>query len=209
MMSQVNVPNKYQDDMSFTCDKEEEQDKESPLSNQMMDTEGVEGFAMTLEESMDKTLPEEEVMFIPGSTFCLPLAHQVFTAEDLCTLDLPFIFWALIRLPLLTKPKNAMDVVFKAINEFFTKLQEADRKFTVFPRNLSKYGSLNSMPKVINDLDGIPTKVEDWLEYFPQAKPCFSRGDLYTLALLGCSVLLPKILTTLRNWFCETRYGLW
>jgi len=102
-----------------------------------------------------------------------------------------------------------MDAVFEAINEMFTKLQEADREFSVLPHNLSKYGSLINMPKVINDPDGIPTKVEDWLEYFPQAKPHFSRGDLYTSALLGCSIPLAKVLKTLGNWFCETKYGLW
>jgi len=131
----------------------------------MMDTKGVEEFAKTLEESMDKTLPKEEATFIPSApTFCPPSAHQVFTTDNLCTPDLPFIFWASIKLPLLPKPNNAMDAVFEAIDEMFMKLQEADRKFTVFPHNLSKYGSLINMPKVINDPDGIPTKVEDWLE---------------------------------------------
>jgi len=89
------------------------------------------------------------------------------------------------------------------------ELQEVDRKFMVFPQHLSRYGCLNSMLKLIDDPDSIPTEVEDWLEYFPQAKPHFSGGDLYTSALLGCSIPLAKVLKTLGNWFCETKYGLW
>jgi len=63
-----------------------------------------------------------------------------------------------------------MDMVFEAIDEFFTKMQEANKKFTVFPHNLSKYSTMDNMPKGINDPDSIPTKVEDWFNYFLQAK---------------------------------------
>jgi len=66
---------------------------------------------------------------------------------------------------------------------------------------LTKYGLTNTMPKVIDEPDDLPTEVEEWLEYFPQAKPCFSGGDLDTSALLGCSIPLPKILKALGNWF--------
>jgi len=64
-----------------------------------------------------------------------------------------------------------------------------------------KYGSINMMPKVIDKPDDLPTEVEEWLEYFLQAKPCFSGGNLYTSALLGCSIPLAKILKALQNWF--------
>jgi len=99
--------------------------------------------------------------------------------------------------------------VFEAIDEFFTKVQEVDKKFTVFPHNLSKYSTMNNMPKVIDNPDSIPTKVEDWLDYFLQAKLQFLGGGLYASALLGCSMPLPKILKTLGNRFRETCYGLW
>jgi len=62
--------------------------------------------------------------------------HRTFTAEDLRTPDLPFIFWASIGLPLLPEPENSMGAVFEAIDEFFTKMQEADKKFMVFSHHL-------------------------------------------------------------------------
>jgi len=44
------------------------------------------------------------------------------------------------------------------------------------------------MPKVINKPDDLPTEVEEWLKYFPQAKPRFQGGNLYISALLECRV---------------------
>jgi len=91
----------------------------------------------------------------------------------LCAPDLPFIFWALIRIPLRPSPANAMDAIFDALDEFLTKMQEVDRKFMVFLHNLSQYGSLNSLPQVIDNPEGLPTESDDWLVYFPQAKSYF------------------------------------
>jgi len=111
--------------------------KESLLSNQMMDTDNAKEFRKNVEGIMDKSkIPEEEITFLPSRLIYRPvLSHQTFTANDVHTPDLPFIFWALICLPLPPKPKNSTNMIFEAINKFFTKMQEADKKFTVFPHH--------------------------------------------------------------------------
>jgi len=55
-------------------------------------------------------------------------------------------------------------------------MKEADRRFTVFPHNISKYGTLENLPCPIKEPEDLPTEVDEWLEYFPQAKPHFNMG---------------------------------
>jgi len=66
--------------------------------------------------------------------------------------------------------------MFDALDEFVTKMKEADRRFTVFPHNLSHYGTLDNLPHSIKDPEDLPTEVDDWLVYFPQAKPQYNGG---------------------------------
>jgi len=123
--------------------------------------------------------------------------------------DLPHIFWASIRLPIPASPPNATDAMFDALDKFLTKMQEADRKFTIFPHNLSQYGSTQALPPILNDPEALPSEVDNWLMYFLQAKPRFQGGDVYTTALVGTSVPLGKIMKMQSDWFKETRYGIW
>jgi len=99
--------------------------------------------------------------------------------------------------------------MFDALDEFLTKMKEADRCFTVFPHNLSHYGSLNNLPCSIEDPDNLPTEVEDWLVYFLQAKPRFNGGNVYTTALIGSSIPLGRIMKEQGDWFKESKFGLW
>jgi len=115
----------------------------------------------------------------------------------------------LIWLPLPTSPTNATDTMFDALDEFITKMQEADYKFSIFPHNLSQYGSLESLPPIIDDPEVLPSEVDDWLVYFPQAKPRFQGGNVYTMALVGMSIPLGKIMKAQSEWLKETRYGIW
>jgi len=99
--------------------------------------------------------------------------------------------------------------MFNALDEFLTKMQEADCKFSVFPHNLSQYSLLEALPLVIDDLEILPTEVDDWLVYFPQAKLHFQGGNIYTTALIGLSILLGKIMKVQTDWFKESCFGLW
>jgi len=62
---------------------------------------------------------------------------------------------------------------------------------------------------LIKDPENLPTKVDDWLVYFPQAKPHFNGGNIYTMALIGSSIPLSRIVKEQANWFKESKYGLW
>jgi len=98
--------------------------------------------------------------------------------------------------------------MFDALNKFLTKMQEADRKFTIFPHNLSQYSSTQVLPPILNNPEALPSKVDNWLVYFPQAKPRFQGGDVYTTALVGTSIPLGKIMKVQANWFLkkQSRY---
>jgi len=71
-----------------------------------------------------------------------------------------------------------------------------------------QYGSLESLPQVINNPELIPTEVDDWLVYFPQAKPRFQGSNVYTSTLISTSLPLRKIMKAQSDWFKETRFGL-
>jgi len=98
--------------------------------------------------------------------------------------------------------------MFNALDEFLTKMQEADWKFMVFPHNLSQYGSLTSLPSMLDDLECLPMEVDNWLIYFPQVKPRFQGGDVYTSALIGTSIPLGWATKVQSDWFKESRFGL-
>jgi len=70
-------------------------------------------------------------------------------------------------------------------------------------------GHSKNLPHVIEELEDLLTEVNDWLVYFPQAKPRYNGGNVYMMALLGCSILLGKIMKENNDWFRETRFGLW
>jgi len=183
--------------------------------DQAMETDGSEELGKHLElfinnADTDKDPQAEEISFGGDHTFFWPPSFtQAFIAQDLCTPDLPHIFWASIQIPVLLTPSNATDAMFDALDEFMTKMKEADRRFTIFLHNLSKYGTLDNLPHPLNDLEDLPMEVDDWLVYFPQAKPCYNGGDIYTTALLGLSIPLGRIMKENNEWFCETRFGLW
>jgi len=130
-------------------------------------------------------------------------------ALDLRTPDLQHIIWESIRILVPATPGNATDTMFNTLDEFLTKMKEADRCFTVFPHNLSHYGLLNNLPHLIEDPEDLPTEVDNWLVYFPQAKPHFNGGNIYTTALIGSSIPLGQIVKEQAKWFKESKFGLW
>jgi len=138
-----------------------------------------------VEEQEEEEEPKDgEISFGPSHSFFRPPSFsRTMVAQDLRTPNLPFIFWASIRLPLPATPTNATDAMFNELDEFITKMQEADQKYSIFPHNLSQYGSLESLPPIIDDPEVLPSEVDDWLVYFPQAKPRFQGGNVYTTAL--------------------------
>jgi len=164
-----------------------------------------------VEEQEEEEEPKEgEISFSPGHSFFWPPSFlRNMVAQDLRTPNLPFIFWASIQLPLPASPTNATNVMFHMLDEFLTKMQEADHKFLIFPHNLLQYGSLKSLPPIIDDPEVLLSEVDNWLVYFPQAKLRFQGSDVYTTVLVGTSIPLRKTMKAQSEWFKETRYRIW
>jgi len=204
------------------ANKEHEQSTPNNLikskDSNKMETDGAEELGKHLDDLVgnnndkeeDEAPNEEEISFGPGHLFfCPPSFACTFVASDLRTPDLQNIMWTSIRIPVPSAPANTTDAMFDALDEFLTKMKEADRCFTVFPHNLSQYGSLNNLPRSIEDPDDLPMEVDDWLVYFPQAKPHFNGGNIYTTALISSSIPLGCILKEQGDWFKESKFGLW
>jgi len=74
---------------------------------------------------------------------------------------------------------------------------------------LSRYESVEDLPPPIETTDDLPDDIDEWLDYFPQAKPRFSGGNTYTALLIGLSVPFPKLIKNLSRWMRNKRFGLW
>jgi len=158
----------------------------------------------TQENHQDKVLEiEEEDEPLP------PSFQRTITEEILRDGDRPYVFWANIRFPIPEKPEDPVATMFDHLERFMHNMLEADAHFTVFPHNLSEYESIEDLPEPLEDPDQIPGEVEDWLEYFPGARPRARGGFTYTSALLGFHEPFPKVIKTLASWFRKTKFGLW
>ncbi len=152
----------------------------------------------------DKEIPvKEEDEPLP------PSFHCTLTEETLCNDDRPYIFWASIRIPIPEKPNNPVTTMFDHLQNFMVHMLEVDAHFTVFPHNLSNYKMLDNMPELLEDPDHIPGKVDEWLEYFPGARPRASGSNTYTLALLGFCEPFTTVIKATAMWLRKTKFGLW
>jgi len=86
---------------------------------------------------------------------------------------------------------------------------EADAHFSVFPHNVSEYKSLEDLPEPIEDPDQLPGEVDEWLEYFPGARPRARGGYTYTLAHLGFREPFTKVIKETSLWLQKSKFGLW
>jgi len=53
----------------------------------------------------------------------------------------------------------------------------------------------------LDDPKALPLEVDNWLVYFLQAKPRFQGDNIYTMALVGMSIPLGKIMKMQMDWF--------
>jgi len=156
----------------------------------------------TSEADVDNRFDENHFQIPPS--FGRPI-----TEETLRDADHPYIFWASLRLPIAKDPANPMAAVYDALEEFVSQFADEDPNFVVFPYNLSDYKSVEDLPPPIKTAEDIPDDIEEWLEYFPGAKPRVTGGDTYTALLIGLSVPLPKIVKNLSAWMRNKCFGLW
>jgi len=138
-----------------------------------------------------------------------PSFHCTITEELLHDDDHPYVFWANIRIPIPDKPVDPVATMFEHLESLMNNMLEIDTHFTVFPHNLSDYESINDLPEALDDLDLLPDKVEEWLMFFPGARPRARGGYTYTMALLGFHEPLTKVLKEAGPWFRKTKFGIW
>ncbi len=80
-------------------------------------------------------------------------------------------------------------------------MTDEDDCFAVFPYNLSFYLDPGDLPPPLNNLDLVLDAIDEWLQYFPEAKPQAHGGNLYTLVLVGFGKLFPKVMKAMAPWF--------
>jgi len=101
-----------------------------------------------------------------------PSFNQAVYGEMLRDEQRPFVLWATLKLNIPSNPNNAADAVFDGLADFINAPMEEDKQFVVFPYHLSEDNMVDELLPVINDVEMLPEEVENWLQYFPDAKPC-------------------------------------
>jgi len=99
--------------------------------------------------------------------------------------------------------------MFDCLADFIEAAADEDKHFRVFPYHLSRYKSVTDLPPLIMDVDSLPEEVDEWLSYFPGAKPRVKGGNVYTTILIGLSSPFVTFIKKLSPWCKEKKYGLW
>jgi len=147
----------------------------------------------------DTSGDEEEIAF--KEEFMIPPSfNHPINEETLQDDDHPYVFWASLHLPIPPNPANPMAAVYNALEEFITTLAEEDPEFVVFPYKLSAYESIEDLPPPIETAEDLPDDIDDWLEYFPGAKPQKTGRETYTTLLVRMSKPLLKVVKNLSTW---------
>jgi len=87
-------------------------------------------------------------------------------------------------------------------------MTDEDDKFVVFPYHLSSYQDMDDLPP-IDDPDLIPDDIDEWRQYFPDAKPQAWGGNLYTPVLVHFGKPFAKVMKSMVPWFCKKKFGIW
>jgi len=55
----------------------------------------------------------------------------------------------------------------------------------------------------------VPDDIDEWRQYFPDAKPWVRGGNLYTLVLVGFGKPFAKVMKSMAPWFRKHKFGIW
>jgi len=88
-------------------------------------------------------------------------------------------------------------------------MTDEDGCFMVFLYHLSSYKEIDNLPLPINDPNLILDDINEWHQYFPDAKPQAWGSDLYTLVLVGFGKPFAKVMKSMVPWFCKKKFGIW
>jgi len=163
-------------------------------SQEQLDS-AAQGETIGIEEEDDENLP--------------PLYYRMLTEESLCDDERPHVFWATLQIPIPLKPDDSVTAMFEALERFLTFMTDEDPYFTVFYHNLSEFEDQEDLPPPIKGPDTLPSDVDEWLQYFPQAHSRARGGDTYTSVLIGCQVPFTKLIKSTAHWLQTNKFGLW
>jgi len=185
------------------ADPMEEASPKTPDSSQENGTNSVQSGQEQSPQANNTGLEVEEDEPLP------PSFHRTITEEQLRDDDRPYVFWASLRIPIPKNPDDPVATMYDHLERFINQMLDVDAHFSVFPHNLSEYDDIEDLPEPIEDPDQLPGEVDEWLEYFPGARPRARGGFTYTQVLLGFHELFPKIVKATALWFRKTKFGLW
>jgi len=121
----------------------------------------------------------------------------------------PFVQWAMLKFNIPPNSNNAEDIVYNWLADFIKQAGLEDKHFMVFLYNLSKYWHVEDLPPAIDGIENLLEEADEWIAYFPQAKPRFHGGDIYTAVLICLSIPFPKYIKKFSGWCKEKECGLW
>jgi len=161
------------------------------------------------DQDQEQHQPNEEVDFETDDFAVPPSFGRELSEESLKSDAHPHVLWATLKILAPEKPGNAADAMFDCLADFVEAAGEEDKHFCIFAYHLSRYKSVAALPPAIVDLDSLPEEVDEWLPYFPGAKPRVKRGNVYTAILIGLSTPFVTFIKKLSLWCKEKKYGLW
>jgi len=127
--------------------------------------------------------------------------------EFFCSDHHPHVFWANLHIPLPPNPADPFVALYDCLVEFVAAMTDEDNKFVVFPYHLSSYQDMDNLPPPIDDPDLIPDDIDEWHQYFPNAKPRAWGGNVNTLVLVGFGKPFAKVMKSMAPWFCKISLG--
>jgi len=92
---------------------------------------------------------------------------------------------------------------------FIEAASKEDKQFMVFPYNLSHYKQVNDLPGSITNIESLPEEVDEWLQYFLQAKPRAKGRNVYMAVLIGLSMPFITFIKKISPWCKEKKFGMW
>jgi len=159
--------------------------------------------------SQQNMMEDEQINFKDTPFQIPPSFSRSIMEETLWDDDHPYVFWVSLQLPIPLNPTNPMAAVYDALKDFVAHMAEEDPQFVIFPYHLSNHESIKDLPPPIETTDDLPDNIDEWLDYFPQAKLCVTGSDTYMALLIGLSILLPKLVKNLSTWMRNKQFGIW
>ena len=165
--------------------------------------------AAKADDPRDAALNDKRQETIEFSADGPPSLNRPLTEEIFRSASRPHVFWANLRIPLPADPADPFEALYDRLVEFVSAMIDEDDNFAIFPYHLSTVQDSDDLLPTIDDPDLVPDDIDEWRQYFPDAKPRSRGGDLYTPVLVGFGKPFAKVMKALAPWFRKHKFGIW